>query len=264
MLTNSLEKWIDRRQSSGKYWFTRAMANTESGLSAEAVMKSLQRLVVRHRVTKINDTFFAIVPLEYVSSGAPPAAWLIDELMRVLDRPYYVGLLTAAGLHGASHQQPQEFQVMTDRPIRSANAGRTRLRFFQSKFVELMPVERRKTPTGQMKISTPESTAVDLIRMSRSAGYLDHVATVISELSQTLNPDKLLGAVQIIDDIPIAQRLGFVLDLTSGTRLTKPLKKWIDTRSPKLIPLRSSHRTRDGVVDRRWKVLVDQPLEIEA
>ena len=264
MQANSLEKWVDRRQANGKYWLTRAIAKTESGLSAEAVMKALQRLVARHRLSKINDTFFAIVPLEYASAGAPPAAWFIDELMRVLGRPYYVGLLTAAGLHGASHQQPQEFQVMTDRPIRPAKAGRTSLRFFQSKFVELMPVERRKTPTGQMKISTAESTAVDLIRMSRSAGYLDHVATVIAELSQTLNPGRLLAAVQIIADVPTAQRLGFVLDLTSGTRLTKTLKKWIDTRSPKLIPLRSSHRTREGVVDRRWNVLVDQPLEIEA
>jgi len=37
--------------------------------------------------------------------------------MAAMELPYHVGLLSAAGHHGASHQQPQEFQVVTDRSI---------------------------------------------------------------------------------------------------------------------------------------------------
>ena len=45
MASASLESWIDGLQASGKYSFLRAEAVSESGLSAEAVSKALQRSV---------------------------------------------------------------------------------------------------------------------------------------------------------------------------------------------------------------------------
>ena len=45
-----------------------------------------------------------VVPPQYASWGAPPPGWYIDDLMRHEGRPYYVGLLKAAELHGATHQ----------------------------------------------------------------------------------------------------------------------------------------------------------------
>ena len=39
-------------------------------------------------------------------AGAPPASWYIDDFMKAIGAPYYVGVLTAAALHGAAHQQP--------------------------------------------------------------------------------------------------------------------------------------------------------------
>lgn len=40
--------------------------------------------------------------------------------MKFLGQPYYVGLLSAAALHGAAHHQPQEFQVVTNKQFRPA------------------------------------------------------------------------------------------------------------------------------------------------
>ena len=114
MAAISAEKWIDDRQANGRYTFLRTDAIAGSGLSAEAVKKALQRLARRGRVLKVKDYFYVIVPLEYQSAGGPPAAWFIHDLMAAMRLPYYVGLLTAAAQHGASHQQPQEFQVITD------------------------------------------------------------------------------------------------------------------------------------------------------
>jgi AbiEi antitoxin C-terminal domain len=95
---------------------------------------------------------------------------------------YYVGLLSAAAVHGSSHHQPQEFQVVTDRSVRPITVGQTRIRFFASKFIDKAAVTEVKTPTGTMRISTPETTAIDLVRFAKAAGYLDNVATVLSEL----------------------------------------------------------------------------------
>ena len=44
--------------------------------------------------------------------GVLPGELFIDPMMRALGRNYYVSLLTAAAMHGASHQAPQAFQVM--------------------------------------------------------------------------------------------------------------------------------------------------------
>ena len=61
--------------------------------------------------------------------GAPPPSWYIDDLMRNEGRPYYVGLLSAAELHGASHQAVMEFQVVTDKQMPELHVGRSRIAF---------------------------------------------------------------------------------------------------------------------------------------
>jgi predicted transcriptional regulator of viral defense system len=260
----TLEKWVDECQSAGKYSFVRREAVAESGLSSEAVKKALQRLAARGRIAKAKDYFFVIIPLEYSKAGGPPAPWFIHELMGAMGRPYYVGLLSAAALHGASHHQPQEFQVVTDQPVRPITVGRAKIRFFASKFVKAVAVASVKTPTGPMVVSTPETTVVDLVRFAKVSGQLDHVATVIAELSAKLDARKLLAAVKVISDVPNAQRLGFILDRVRAREQAEHLKCWVDRQEPNFIPLRSYHRGVDGKEDRRWRVRVNQPLEIEA
>lgn len=50
----------------------------------------------------------------------------------------------------------------------------------------LLPIsyQQLKTPTGYMNVSTHEMTAFDLVRYVKSAGYLNHVATILSELQE--------------------------------------------------------------------------------
>jgi hypothetical protein len=68
--------------------------------------------------------FYVIVPPQFMSWGAPPPSWYIDALMRHEGRPYYVGLLKAAELHGATHHAVMEFQVVTDKRLPKIRAGR--------------------------------------------------------------------------------------------------------------------------------------------
>jgi predicted transcriptional regulator of viral defense system len=184
--------------------------------------------------------------------------------MGAMKLPYYVGLLSAAALHGASHQQPQEFQVVTDRSVRSLMGGRAKLQFFASKYIACAATQHMKTPTGRVKVATPETTAVDLIRFSKSAGNLDNVATVISEMIPLLNPRALLTAVRNLDDVPNAQRLGHVLDRLRRRDLSAPIHEWVERRHPRLARLRSVLPAGGADEDRRWHLLVNRPIEIEA
>lgn len=259
----TLEAWVDSLQARGRYTFLRAEAVNGSGLSAEAVKKALQRLARRQRVAKVKSYFYVIVPLEYLHAGGPPPSWFISELMKAMERPYYVGLLSAAALHGASHQQPQEFQVFTDRPVRSIQVARARIRFFVNKRSPDTVVQRVKTPTGTMPVSTPESTAVDLVRFAKAAGHLDNVATVLMDLAPLLDPKRLLKVVRASGDLPNAQRLGYLLDRVRGRLQAKALHEWLGRQSPRVIPLRPGRSSNGALEDRRWHVCITEPIEIE-
>jgi len=105
----TLPEYVDRLQQSGLYTFTRERALSDLSLSAIAVRRAAGRLLAQGRLVVPRRGFFVVVPLEYRSAGAPPPPWFIDALMRFHGQPYYVGLLSAAALHGAAAQQPQEF-----------------------------------------------------------------------------------------------------------------------------------------------------------
>jgi len=263
MAAATLEKWIDDRQASGRYTFLRSEAVEQSGLSAEAAKKAIRRMTQRGRLAKAKNYFYVIVPLEYAAAGVPPASWFIEDLMTAMKVPYYVGLLSAAAQHGASHHAPQEFQLVTDRAVRPIVVGRVSIRFFASKFVTESAIANIKTPTGAMRVSTAETTAIDLVRFCKVAGQIDNVATVIAELASSLDPKKLLAAVKLVDDMPNAQRLGYILDQVGAPKVPALLRDWIDRHSPGSVPLRSDRRGEGGTEDRRWHVLVDSPLEME-
>ena len=260
----TVEKWIDDRQANGSYTFLRSDAVTDSGRSAEAVKKAIQRLARRGRVIKVKDYFYVIVPLEYQNAGGPPAAWFIHDLMDAMQLPYYVGILTAAAQYGASHQQPQEFQVVTDRSVRPLTVGRTRIRFFASQYAAEAAVASIKTPTGTMRVATPETTAVDLVRFAKAAGNLDNVATVLAELSSLLDAKRLLAAVRLVGDVPNAKRLGYLLDHVRARRVCGPVHAWIERQSCQPVPLQAGRPVAGAPEDRRWHVLVNEPVEVEA
>jgi predicted transcriptional regulator of viral defense system len=264
MATMTLESWIDSLQARGRYSLLRSEALEQSGLSPDAVRKALQRSVKKGRLIKLKDYFYVIVPLEYASAGAPPATWFAQDLMAAIGIPYYVGLLSAASLHGASHQQPQEFQILTDRSVRTIMAGRTRLRFFASKYIARCATQEVKTPTGLIRVSTPEATVVDLVRFSRAAGRLDHVATVIGELAPVIDPKKLVAAVRVVSDLPNTQRLGFILDQARQRRLSDPIHAWLGRHKTHVLPLRSGRAATGVPHNRRWNLLVNGPIEVDA
>lgn len=264
MAAKTLHEWIDALQASGRYVFLRAEAVTQTGCSPDSIKKALQRLAKRRRVAKIKDYFYVVVPLEYLSAGCPPASWFIQDLMAAMRQPYYVGLLSAAGLHGASHQQPQEFQVVTDRPVRHLRAGRGRIHFFVKKGIDRTPVMDMQTPTGAMRVSTPEATAVDLVRYARAAGYLQNVATVLSELAGALDARRLAGAANRAGDIPTTQRLGYLLDQVGARRVAASLAKRIKQLQPRPVLLQPGRTARDKDVNERWRVIVNETVEAES
>ena len=264
MNVNLLGDWVNGLQQAGYYSFLRQEAVDASGLSVEAVKKTLQRLAKRKRIAKVTDTFYVVIPTEYMNAGAPPASWFIHQLMEAKKQPYYVGLLSAASLHGASHQQPQEFQVVTTTAVRPIKIARQRIRFFTKRSIEKTPVIDMKTPTGMIRVSTPEATVFDLVRFFKVAGHLGNVATVINDLAEKLTPEAMLKTAQHAGEIPTVQRLGYLLEVVGAEAVAKPLGEWLAKQSSRAVPLRSGRPTAAAKLNSRWNILVNETIEVES
>ena len=79
-----------------------------------------------------------------------------------------------------------DFQVVTDRQLPRIRAGRSWITFHFRKNINAVVdgVIERKTDTGIMKLSSPELTALDLLRYNHAVGGIDAAATVLSDLAR--------------------------------------------------------------------------------
>ena len=256
-----MSHWVEELQSRGRYTFTRAQAESDTKRSFVAVQTALRRLKERGRIVSPRRGFYVVVPPEYRATGAPPASWFIDDLMHHLRQPYYVGLLSAAAAHGAGHQQPMVFQVVTSHPTRPMCVGKVAIHFSMSTRVERFPVIDTATETGTMRVATPEVTAFDLVRFSGSAGHTSHVATVLSELGERLDARALVAIAPLVR-VPDVQRLGYLLDAVGHGEAAAPLAEWLRSQRPRAIPL---HPGATGGVapDRRWHVMANVDVEVD-
>jgi predicted transcriptional regulator of viral defense system len=257
----TLTELVDRFQESGRYTFVREEALRELNINAENLKRAVKRLTEKGRIAVPRRGFYVIVPLEYRVAGAPPSSWFIHQLMLHLERPYYVGLLSAAALYGAAHQQPQEYQVITDRPQRSMHVGRNRIRFLVKKNVGQAAIEEHKTETGTVRVSTPETTAIDLLRYAMVAGGLDNVATVLGELAERIDRQKLVEAAKMDGEMAFAQRLGYILENVVTGDHSSNLAEWIKKKNPRNIPLNPGKPIKGQPANRRWRIIVNDRIE---
>lgn len=259
---SSFVDFVEGLQAAGRYTFTAEEARSAVPKTKIALKNSLGRLKKRGRIVAPRRGFYVIVPTEYLSAGAPPPSWFIDDLMHFLGQPYYVGLLSAAAVHGASHQQPMVFQVVTDRPTREAMAGRARIEFHKSSSVSSAAVTAVQTETGTMQVSSPEVTALDLVRFTQVCGGLSNVATVLSELAEKLKPDELRQAAEERKTSEL-QRLGYLLDLAEQPRLADSLLRVLTSRRFRPVAL-APFAPRDNVAPvNPWRVIPNAAVELD-
>lgn len=261
--TRGLPELVDSLQARGRIAFTKDDAKAALEISEAALKKAVQRQIAKGRLVAPRRGFYVIVPLEYRAAGAPPASWFIDELMKFHAQPYYVGLLSAAEIHGAAHQKPQVLQVVTNEQLRGVIVGRGRIQFLAKRDMAETPVEIRNTPTGTMRVSTPEATALDLFRFLRASGHLDHVATVLSELAEEIDTRTLAALAAKEPTLAHVQRLGHVMERVGAGRIAAELVPLIADARPRYVALNPGAPTRDRPKEPRWRIIVNTEIEAE-
>jgi predicted transcriptional regulator of viral defense system len=264
----SVESWVEKQISMGKYGF--ALSNIMESfpnLSDSAIKFALIRLSRRHKIVSIYKGYYLIIPPQYASKGILPPAIFLDAFMKFLERPYYLSLLNAAAYHGASHQQPQEFYVVTNFPVlRPTHKKGLKVNYISKKELPENLLETKKTESGYLKISNPALTATDLIHFEKRVGGMNRVATVLNELIEVIKPDDF--SEYLIQHAPVTalQRLGYLLDkVFDNNILADTLYRSLQQSGAKLfrVPLKASAPVKGFSSDERWKVIVNTKIEID-
>jgi predicted transcriptional regulator of viral defense system len=258
----SARQYIEQLAASGRYSFSSREAQKALGVSADAAKLALNRLAKQTRTASPAKGFHVIVPPEYRSLGCLPAEQFLPSLMEKLKASYYVGLLSAAQFHGAGHQRPQALQVFVERQRRPIECGRVRVLFMVHKKVDAVPVESINTPRGALRISTPEATALDLIGYEQQTGGLNLVATVLAELVEKIDADKLAKAAQGVP-IPWAQRLGYILEKVGAGEKATALKPLVHARARQSTPLQPAAPVKNAKRLETWKLFVNADVETD-
>lgn len=209
-----LTTWLDTLGAQGRFSFTKKEALAALGITPVALKLSLLRQAKAGVLAKPRGGFYLIVDPGHRSLGCLPPEWFISDLMAFLKLPYYVGGLSAAAIHGASHHAVQEMQVIIPKErtgLTPITCGKVRIRFMRKSGFKYAQSLDHKAPTGYFKVSDPATTAWDLVFFNKSTGGLDHVAAVLRDLAEVLDPKKLKQAVRAHGGGLTARRLGYLL-----------------------------------------------------
>tara|TARA_R110001599_G_scaffold56410_5_gene156059 strand:- start:14756 stop:15571 length:816 start_codon:yes stop_codon:yes gene_type:complete len=228
------------------------------GASKAAVCQALHRQQQRGRLVRLSrgSDHWVIVPLQHAAAGAPPPEVWLDRYMRkTLGVPYYVTLLSAAETFGASPYAVMVTQVMVSERRRPITVGRHEVVFHTRAKTEDMPTRWYETPDGRFKVGTPELTTLELVERVAQVGGMARVREVLRELWASCTSQGMAEALDALQEVPTAQRLGALLALEDQMVLESRVAKWLRDKSPRLIPLEPGQgRDTAVVVDSTFKV----------
>src|SRR6266851_3944084 len=260
----SLSAYITGLLAAGRLVFSRDEAQAALGTGRGAFLAAAQKLQKRGRLLNPRQGFYVIVPPQNLNFGSPPPASFIDDLLRHEKRPYYVGLLKAAEIHGAAHHAVMEFQVITDKQMRNVQVGRSKIAFYFKKDLNAVApgIEDHKTDTGKMKVSSVEMTLLDLLRYPEASGGLDNVLTIFADLGPKLDAGKMAPLCDAFER-SVVQRAGYLLHRAGLPDGVEKLHEFLERDShaqwTELDPsLASDPDLAPEIVarDKRWHVLI--------
>lgn len=259
--------YIKSLRARGRVYFTSKEAITELGISQNALNCGMYKLRKKGEIVSPAKNLYLIIPPEYQSIGSLPPEEVVPILIKHWDLDYYVCLLSAAMYHGASHQKPQEFQVMTNKQLKPLQLGKVKIKFIYIKSLAGIKTQNIIVKSGYLKIATPETTAINLLLYPNHSVGINHIATVLAEMVEILNSKALIDAINNINEMSAVQRLGYILEhlepinITSRDHLVNVLKKYLENKKLQFVALATEFPTINCPKNNDWKIIKNTTIE---
>lgn len=254
--------YLNDLKSNGKYSFRIEDLYSVVTKDKKNIKKDLNRLNQKGEIYNVRRGFYIIIPDQYRNMGIVPIELFVNDLMRFIGMKYYVGLYSAAMLHGAAHQQPQEFYIINESPnIRNIRKDKLVINFSEKKSFPEYGVEEKKTDTGFIHISGKELTFLDLIFYGKSMGGLNRIISVLIELSDEMKTGLFRKVLKNDFPISVYQRAGYILEEVIGNfEIANLLKEHLTNKDFRTTLLSTSGK-KSGPINQKWKVQVNIQLE---
>lgn len=209
-----------------------------SGLTPLAVRRQLEHLVDRVVRLPSRPSCFLIIPPEHRLRGAPPIANWLGDYYRLRQQPYYVGLLSAAAMHGSAQQAVQITQVITTVPTRALDLGHVHIEFHVKRRLADTPLAQIKGLAAPLAVSSPEATALDLMSFQQSVGGVARASDVIAGLLQAMTAEGWRRALPL-ENTAVKQRMGYVLEVLGANKYAKLVEASLPAKLRR-VPLQSA------------------------
>jgi len=262
--------WVEDLPKRGKTTFTRQdVENQFTEMTRQNISNALNRLVLKKKIQSVWRGFWVVVPVEYGLSGVVDPIEYIDQLMKFLDKQYYIGLLSAAAMHGAAHQQPMELMLVSDaRSLRDKIKEDVKISFVTRKNIPHRYLKQQMTRSGYINVSSPELTTMDLLTYVKQIGGINRAATILNELAEVVNFENTDNDFFELFDIPIIQRAGYLFDELGFAEQSDILydnaqKAGLKFRHYPLRLKRKSEELSKFSTDKRWKIIINEKIEID-
>lgn len=225
----------------------------------DTLRKALYRYVQKGSIYPIRKGYYAIITPEYMRGGVVPEHLFIDDLMKFLNRNYYVSLLSAGALHGAGHQQPMSFFVTHDgNPLRNIKTSKHHIVFINRKDWKKDTITQIKTKTGYLEVSTPEATLFDLIENQRMLG-LGRIYEVTLELSEAIKYNQLRATSELYS-VATRQRAGYIIEQLGVD--AKAIESSLKSEKKHAVYL-SLSAEKNGELNRKWQIIVNEKIDTD-
>lgn len=262
---NTPSTWIEDLQRKGKLVFTLdQLENHFADKSKKTLELSLYRLGQKGLIKSVYKGFYTIIPPQYRNFGGLPPDLFIDDLMKFLEREYYVSHLSAAALLGSAHQQPQLFYVVhAGLSLRPVKRSIQKINFVKKENWSQKGISRRKTQTGYFQMSNALQTCIDIVNDQAKVGGISRISQIIEDLAEQVEID-----TEVLAYFPEAtiQRFGYILDFLGHPELADELyhNVFSETKPAHRYALNAGQPSQGYSATNRWKIIENSLIELDA
>lgn len=259
----TVSEYIRQLQSFEEYSFSLEEALKNSSKETVAVKREISRLTEKKVILNLRKGFYLILPPRYTKFEKLPLQLYSEKLFKYLSRRYYIGLYSAAKIHGASHQQSQRDYLIIETPkLNSIKKKNLDLQFFTTGNWPKKNIETKKSDAGEYKLSSPALTFIDLIHHHAKIGGLNRVLASLEELIEEIEERDIMSLTSWYENKSTLQRAGFLLEELIGENSFANIIYEKLKQQPFYPVLLSPNRNqKPGSANNRWKIDVNLVLE---
>jgi predicted transcriptional regulator of viral defense system len=179
---NFLESHLDTLRAQGRHTFTLSELQKQFDISDQALTKALQRIKQKKKAISLRKGFYIITPI-------PAPNLFIPDLMNFLNRNFYTGLLSAAAHHTLIQETPNEYYIITKKPVLlPIRTDQLNINFYNKKKWDQDDIVDN--------ISSPELTALDLVYYAPRLGGFDRITAVLDDLTELMDAETLVATAK--------------------------------------------------------------------